>query len=75
MAFTGSICLKIYYGLLLKKRLPRTQEKPESDCLQHHCEKSLKLCHWSSTQLSLSLLIGETRIVNVQGCDIHWYLS
>ena len=65
MAFTGVLCLQIYYDLLLKEYLPRTQEKLERDCLQHHCEKSLKLCDWSSTQVSFSLLMGEAEIVNV----------
>ena len=51
MAFTGMLCLQIYYGLLLKEHLPRTQEKLERACLEHHCERSLKLCDWSSTQV------------------------
>ena len=42
MAFTGMLCLKIYYGLLLKEHLSRTQEKLERDCLKHLCERSLK---------------------------------
>ena len=42
MAFTGMLCLQIYYGLLLKEHLPRTKEKLERDCLEHHCERSLK---------------------------------
>ena len=49
MAFTGMLCLQICYGLLLKEYLPRTQEKLESDCLEHHRERSLKFCDWSST--------------------------
>ena len=36
----------IYYGLLLKEHLPRTQEKLERDCLEHHCKRSLKLRDW-----------------------------
>ena len=51
MAFTGMLCLQIYYGLLLKEHLPRTQERLEFDCLEHHCERSLKLCDWSSTRV------------------------
>ena len=50
MGFTGMLCLQIFHGLLLKERLPKTQEKLARDCLEHHCEKSLKLCDWSSTQ-------------------------
>ena len=51
MVFTGLLCLLIYYGLLFKKEhLPRTQEKLERDFLEHHCEKSLKICNWSSTK-------------------------
>ena len=58
MAFTGMLCLPIYwYGLLLKEHLPRTQEKLESDCLEYHCERSLKLCDWSSTQAGLFLFL------------------
>ena len=72
MAFTGMLCLQI---LLLKEYLPRTQDKLERACLEHHCERSLKLCDWSSTQVSLFLLTGEAGIVNVQGCGMHWYLS
>ena len=74
MAFTGMLCLHIYYRLLLKEHLPRTQEKLERDCLKHHCERSLKLCDWSSTRVSLFLLTGEARIVNDQGCGMHWYV-
>ena len=43
--------LQIYYGLLLKEHLPRTQERLERDCLEHHCERSLKFFDWSSTQV------------------------
>ena len=75
MAFTGMLCLQIYYGLLLKEHLPRTKKKLERDCSEHHCERSLRLCDWSSTQLSLFLLTGEPRIVTVQGCGMRWYLS
>ena len=58
------LCLQIYYGLLLKECLLRTQEKLEPYCLEHHCERSLKHRDWSSTQLSLFLLKGEAGIVN-----------
>ena len=75
MDFTGMLCLQIYYGLLLKEHLPRTQKRLEHDCLEHHCERSLKLCDWSSTQVSLFLLTGEAGIVNVQDCGMHWYLG
>ena len=51
MGFTGMLCLQIFHGLLLKERLPKTQEKLARDCLEHHCEKSLKLYDWSSTQV------------------------
>ena len=44
MVFAGMLCLQIYYGLLLKERLTRTQEKLEIDCLENRCERSLKLC-------------------------------
>ena len=62
--------LHICYGLLLKEHLVRTQERLERDGLEDHCERSLKLCDWSSIQLTLFLLTG-VRIVNVQGCDMH----
>ena len=75
MAFTGMPSLQIYYGLLLKEHLPRTQKKLERDCSEHHCERSLRLCDWSSTQVSLFLLTEEARIVTVQGCSMLWYLS
>ena len=65
MAFMSMLCLQIYYGLLLKEHLPRTQEKLERVCLEHHCERSLKLCDWSSTQVSFFLLKLEVVIVNV----------
>ena len=64
-----------FNGLLLKEYLPRTQEKLERDCLEDQCKRSLKFCDWSSTQVSLFLLTGETEIVNFQGCGMHWYLS
>ena len=69
------LCLQINYDLLLKEHLPRTQERLERDCLEHHCERTLKLCNWSRTQVSLFLLTGETRIVTIQGCGMHWQLS
>ena len=75
MTFTGVLCLQIYYGLLLKEPLPRTQEKLERDCLEHRCERSLKLSDWSSTPVSLFLLTGDAGIVNVEGCGRHWYLN
>ena len=75
MAFTGVLCLPIYYGFLLKEHFPRTQEKLERGRLEHHCERSVKFCDWSSTQISLFLVTGEAGIVNVQGCGMHWYLS
>ena len=64
-----------FNGLLLKEYLPRTQEKLERDSLEDQCKRSLKFCDWSSTQVSLFLLTGETEIVNFQGCGMHWYLS
>ena len=75
MAITGMLCLQICDGLLLKEHFPRTRQKLERDCLEHHCERSLKLCNWSSAQVGLFLLTGEAGIVNVQGCVMHWYLS
>ena len=41
----------IYYGLLLKEHLPKTQEKLKSDCLEHYYERSLKSCDWSNSQI------------------------
>ena len=41
MAFTGMLCLQIYYGLLLKEHLRRTQENLERDYLGHHCKRTL----------------------------------
>ena len=71
MVFAVMSCLQIYYGLLLKQHLQRTQEKLERNCLEHHCERSLNLCDWSSTQVSLLLLTAEAGIVIVQGCGMH----
>ena len=67
MTFTGMLGLQIYCG--------KTQEKLESDCLERHCERSLKFCDWLRTQVSLFLLTGEAGIVNIQGCGMHGYLS
>ena len=75
MAFTAMLRLQIFYGLLLKEYLPRTQENLEHDCVEHHCERSLKLSDWPSTQASLFLLTGETGKVNVQSFGMYWYLS
>ena len=75
MDFTGVLCLQIYYYLLLKEHLPRTQQKLERDCLEHHCERSLKACDWSSAQVSLFLLTEEAGIVDFQSCGMHWCLS
>ena len=70
MAFAGMLCLQIYYGLLLKEHLRRTQEKLERDCLEHHCERSLKFCDWSRTQTSLFLLTGEAGWVFELTCSL-----
>ena len=43
-------------SLAVKRAFTRTQEKLERDYLKHHCERSLKLCDWSSTRVSLFLL-------------------
>ena len=43
MVFTGMLCLLVYYGLLMKEHLPRTQEKILRDCLEHHWERLLRL--------------------------------
>ena len=52
MAFTDVLCLQMYYALLVKEYLRRTQEKLERDCLEKDdCERSLKLCNWSSTEV------------------------
>ena len=68
--------LQVYYGLLLKEHLPRTREMLDRECLEHHCERSLKLCNWASIHVSLFiLLIGGAVIVNVQGCGMNWYLT
>ena len=61
--------------LIVERAFTRTSEKLERDRLEHHCERSLKLCVWSGTQVSLLLLTGEARIVNAQGSGMHWYLS
>ena len=71
MAFTDMLFLQIYNGSLLKEDLPRTQENLERDCLEHHFERSLKHCDWSSTQVSLLLLTKEAGIVNAQSCGMH----
>ena len=57
--------LQIYYGLLWKEDLPITQQTLERDFLGYHCERSLKLCNWSSIQVSLFIsLTGGAEIVN-----------
>ena len=58
--FTMNCCLT-------KEHLPRSQEMLEQACLEHHCERSLKLCDWPSTQVSLVLVTGEPGI----GCGVH----
>ena len=47
------VCRQAYFGLSLKYHLPMTQERLERDYLGHYCEKSLKLCDWSSNQATL----------------------
>ena len=71
IAFTDMLCLQIYCDLLLKEHLSRTQQNLKCVCLEHHFERSLKLCDWSSTEVSLFLLTGEAGIVNVEGCGMH----
>ena len=34
--------LAVFYDFLMKEHLPRTQEKLDQDCLELHCERSLK---------------------------------
>ena len=69
------LCLQIYYGLMFKEHLPRTQEKLEHVYLEHHYEGSLKLFDLSSTQVCLLLLTGEAETENVHGYGMHWYLG
>ena len=70
------VCFADLLRLLLKEHLPRTQETLERDCLEHHCERLLKLCNWSSIQVSFfTLLTGGDGIVSVLGCGMHWYLT
>ena len=61
--------MQIYYGLLLKEHLQKTQESLERNCLENHCERSLKLC---DIQESLFLLTVGASMVNVQGCGMQW---
>ena len=67
--------MHIYYGFLLKEDLVRNQERLELEDLENHCERSLKPCDLSSIKVSLFLLTGGVGIVNVKGCDKHWYLT
>ena len=78
MAFTG-VC---FADLLLWFVVGRTFVKNlrlERDCLEHYCERSLKVCNWSSIQVIVVVLLffltGGAGIVNVQSCGMHWYLT
>ena len=53
MAFTDMLCLQIYHGLLLKSIYQELQKSWNVTCLKHHCERSQKLCYWSSTQINV----------------------
>ena len=59
MVITGMLWLQIYYGLLLKEHLPRTQEKLKRACLEHHCEVRLKIC--GSVKYSRKIIFIERR--------------
>ena len=61
-------------SILLKEHLSRTQQNLKRVCLKQHFERSLKLCDWSSTQVSLFLLTGEAGIMNVEGCGTYFFL-
>ena len=55
MAFTG-VC---FADLLLWFVVGRTFVKNlrlERDCLEHYCERSLKVCNWSSIQVIVVVL-------------------
>ena len=67
MTFKVMLCLQIYYSLLLEEHLPRSKEKLERACLEHRCERPLKLCDWLRAQVSLFLVTGEAGI----GCGVH----
>ena len=62
------------YLLWLAVERARTQERLERYSLEHHCERSLKLCERSSIQISLFLLTGGA-IMNFMDCGMHWYLT
>ena len=52
MAFTGILCLQIYYGLLLKEHLTRTQKQQESNMFEASLWKIIRfllLVKYSST--------------------------
>ena len=74
MQYGFRCALHAYCGLLLKGHLPRTQEKLErifwSIILKDH-----RSFVTGQAQVSLLFLTGDTGIVNVQGCGMHWYLS
>ena len=73
MAFTGMLCRFTisYDGLLLKAYVPRTSGSQclERDCLEHHDERSLKLCYCMKSFISykINFLTGGAEIVNAQG--------
>ena len=54
--------------LAVERAISKNPSKLELDCLEHHCERSLKLYGTSSTQVNLLLLIGETGIVRFVVC-------
>ena len=47
MAFTGMVFLQIYHVLLLAERaFTKKSRKLGRAFLEHHCERTLKLCDW-----------------------------
>ena len=65
MTFTGMLCTFIF-----KEHLPRTQETLEHACLEHNCDRSLKLCNWSSN--SSKFVFIDRRSWNIE-CPGLWH--
>ena len=54
-------------SLVVERAFTKNSKKKERDCLEIHCERSLKLCDSSSTKVNLFLLTQEGE------CPGLWY--
>ena len=56
MAFTGACFADLLLWFVVGRTLVKNL-RLERDCLEHYCERSLKVCNWSSIQVVVVVVV------------------